>query len=113
MCTLNSFLSRMGFTVAITVFSMATLNFIGCATAKERPKPQKQYTPVQSACFPSFGTTTLTARRSGKQVQVQSSTCTSGTGQTTVSARPFGSENASMFARGMPGRENVPPPILL
>jgi len=29
MCTLDSFLSRMGFTVAITVFSMATLAFIG------------------------------------------------------------------------------------
>ena len=38
MCTLDSFLSRMGFTVAITVFSMATLAFIGCATAKERLK---------------------------------------------------------------------------
>jgi hypothetical protein len=93
MCTLDSFLSRMGFTVAITVFSMATLAFIGCATAKERLKPQKQYTPVQSACFPSFGTTTVTARRSGRPVQVQSSTCISGSGKTTVTARPFGSEN--------------------
>ena len=59
----------------------------------ERLKPQKLYTPVQSACFPSFGTTTVTARRSSRQVQVQSSTCTSGSGQTTVAARPFGSEN--------------------
>jgi hypothetical protein len=101
MCTLDSFLSRMGFTVAITVFSMAT-------TAKERLKPQKQYTPVQSACFPSFGTITVTARRSGRQVQVQSSTCTSGSGQTTVAAR-----RQVCLRGGMPGRENVPPPILL
>jgi hypothetical protein len=94
MCTLiNSVLSRMGFTVAIIVFSITTLAFVGSAAAKDRLKPQKQYTPAQSACFPSFGTTTVTARRSGRPVQVQSSTCTSGGGKTTVTARPFGSEN--------------------
>jgi hypothetical protein len=63
---LNSFESRMKFVAAITLFSMATLAFVGGGTAK-------QWVQVQKA------------------VQVQS-TCTKGNGKTTVIARPFGSE---------------------
>src|SRR5215203_4862616 len=91
MCALKRLNCRIGVAIAIIVCSMAGTAFVGGATAKERLK--KEYTPVVSACIPSFSTTTVTARRSGKPVQVQSSTCISGNGTTTVIARPFGSEN--------------------
>ena len=90
---LNSFHRRMKLVVAITVFGMVSLPFDGGATAQERLRLQKQPTPVQSLCVPHFGTTTVIARRSGRPVQVQTSTCISGNGKTTVVARPFGSEN--------------------
>ena len=93
MCRSYNFQCRMGFAAAVTVFSIAAFAFVGGATGKERPKLQKQQTPVESACIPNFGTTTVIARRSGKPVQIQSSTCISGNGKTTVIARPFGSEN--------------------
>jgi hypothetical protein len=61
-----SFKPRMTFVAAITLFSMATLVFVGIGTAKQRVQLQKT-------------------------VQVQS-TCSKGNGKTTVIARPFGSE---------------------
>ena len=90
---LNLFKSRIGFVVAITAFSLATFGFVEGATAKQRAKLQKQYTPVQvqSACIRGNGRMTVIARPSGRAVQVQSA-CISGNGRTTVIARPFGSE---------------------
>jgi hypothetical protein len=93
MCSIEMFRSRMGFSGAIIAFSMATVGLCHGATAKDRVKLQKQqYAPVQSACIPSFGSRTVLGR-SGKAVQVQSSTCIGANGKTTVIARPFGSEN--------------------
>ena len=91
---LKSFKSRIGFAVAITAFSMATLAFVGGATAKQRPELLKRYIPVQvqSACTPGNGISTVIARPSGRPVQVQSACHFPGNGRTTVVARPFGSE---------------------
>jgi hypothetical protein len=53
---------------------MATFGFVEGATAKQRAKLQKQYTPVQvqSACIRGNGRMTVIARPSGRAVQVQS-----------------------------------------
>jgi hypothetical protein len=96
---LNSFKSGMEFAVAITAFSMATLAFVGGATAEQRLKVQKRYTAVQvqSACTP--GTRRLAVRQrlaipsaaSPRALTVISAACADN-GRTTVIARPFGSE---------------------
>src|SRR5712671_6579575 len=81
--------------VAMTAFSITAFSQSD-ATAKERPRPQKQTAePAQfrSACTWGSGMTTVIARRSGRPVQVQTTCQVSADGRTTIVARPFGSEN--------------------
>ena len=84
------------FLVAITAFSITAFVSQSYATAKERPRPQKQTAePAQfrSACTWGSGMTTVIARPSRRPVQVQTTCQVSADGRTTIVARPFGSEN--------------------
>ena len=84
------------FLVAITTFSITAFVSQSDATAKERPRLQKQSAEpaqFQSACTWGSGMTTVIARPSGRSVQVQTTCQFSADGRTTIVARPFGSEN--------------------
>jgi hypothetical protein len=84
------------FLVAITTFSITAFVSQSDATAKARPRLQKQSAePAQfrSACTWGSGMTTVVDRPSGRSVQVQTTCQFSADGRTTIVARPFGSEN--------------------
>ena len=96
----------MKFVVAITVFSMATLAFVGGASAKQGFQLQKRYTAVQvqSACIKGNGRYTAGIGSGGygcktRRVKVscnRTGVCfgtDKGSGRPLVIARPFGSEN--------------------
>ena len=103
---LNGFKSRMKFVVAITVFGMATLAFVGGASAKQWSQLQKRYTAVQvqSACIKGKGSYTAGigsggygCKTSRAKVSCNRNGVCFGTNkggrQPIVIARPFGSEN--------------------
>jgi hypothetical protein len=82
------------FLVVITTFSITALVSQSDATAKERPRLQKQSAepaPFRSACTFGSGMSIVISR--GRPVQVQTTCQVSPDGKTTVVARPFGSEN--------------------